>query len=181
MSEENQLPVVSKKAPPTIDVSIPEELPTDAEMLQALQRQGMVGLSKHTVSDLKAIGAYIHGVGTVSVQRGRVMVSQQRLDGCMKLLYTKLQSLASSKKKKFNPVPDMVRVTHEIGYLTTRQVEAIELMLKLEGGKNALDSETLIDGVVKSFAPGAEVKSNPNVLFSREVHIHSSEHPATAK
>lgn len=168
------------KLPPQVPVDLNEKVPTDSEAVAALRRMGCVDIGQGDIQDLRTVGIHIHGAGTIRHLRGSVTVTQQRLEGAMRMVYDEMVK-AKDWKGGTARATAMVKLAQGLGYLAARKVDAQKFMLELEGGRVTPDNLGDFGPTVRAFAPGSEVKPNQTLITARDVHIHSSEPPATAK
>jgi hypothetical protein len=163
-----------KTEPLEVPVALEEPMVADREAVAALRRAGLVTMAECTLRDLKTIGVHIHGAGTLRIQRGRAMVTQQMLADTMRELFSEIQVVKSEKETKARHKL-MLAMAHALGALSAKMTESQELMLKLEGGTGAVADSGPPPGLVKSFTPGQQVQAGGTLAVAREIHFHATE------
>lgn len=168
------------KAPPQIPIELPEVFPDEGEAVEALRRCGMTEISKGRLTDYKTIGLYIQGAGVVKTMRGSIMITHQRLDAAMRLVYEEMLKVRDFKGKNAR-VLGLARLSHELGYLASRQADTLKSILSLDGGKPPANGDGDFTPTARSFAPGSEVKPNQTLITGSTVYVNSGQAPSTAK
>lgn len=161
---------------PEVPIAINEPVISDDEVAEAIKRQGGITIPKKAITDLAAIGAHVMGAGILKVQRGQVIISQQRLNQVMLLLMAELTRLNAGSDR--NKTTKMVQISQSIGYLTARLTDAQSLMVSIERIQHP--SGSIADEIPASnvcFPANEAVK--PQVL-PKEVHFHQHNHPPAA-
>jgi hypothetical protein len=165
----SEMPVIAK--PPTVPVAIEEPTITDDEALAAMKRQGFVEISNTALRDLANLGAHMHQLGTIRIQRGRALVAQKRVEDGMRILHEELEAISKEDRKTRSRLKNMLAVSEKLGFLAGKLTAAQELMVVMEGGAQQITADGIADNVVQSFRPGQQVKP-ANQIVAQEVHIH---------
>lgn len=177
----NQLPAPTNgDGPPQVPIDIGEPIIGETEALKALEEHGLVNLPPGHLTSLRAIGAYIHGTGTLKTQRGGVMVNQQRLDSAMRIIHAEIVAIGASKGQK-GRLNSLTRLCTTLGYLSTKLTDSQHLMMELEGGRAAIDPNTSAEATVRSFMPGQTVKPGSTLVIGKEIHMHGNGQEPPAK
>jgi hypothetical protein len=147
--------------------------PEDVERI--MQENGLSEISARGIHDLAAIGIYLHGAGVMRVQRGRSLITQQRLDQAMRLLQEELIITAQDREAKpKDRVDRMTKLAQSIGYLSSKVSESQELMLSTDqAGRPAVTHMPQDEPTARSFSPGAIVRGAGILAVGNEIHVHS--------
>lgn len=143
-----ELPAPVSKKPVDVDIEIEahaDPLITDDQALAAFRENGLVDVQPGTVKNLANLGIYTKSVGSLKIQRGRVLVSQHRLDKVMNALVNEFDRINSSDSKA-KKTEKLLGLAKAIGQLTARQTECQELAIDIES---------------KAVAAGAPVQDGP--------------------
>lgn len=162
--------------PPAVPIAIEDEQITDEAAVEAMKRQGFVEFSATSIRDLANLGAHLHQLGTIRIQRGRAMVAQKRVEDGMKVMHEELLRIQALPPEKRGRLKDMLAVAEKLGFLAGKLTGAQELMVLMEGGATQITADGIADNVVPSFRPGATIKP-ANQIVAQEVHIHPAPNP----
>lgn len=184
----SHLPQTTEKTspppPPQVPVAITEETVTDAEALKEMQAMGLVRVKEGTVRGLAKLGVYLKGAGTLKVQRGQALATQQRLDEASQILLEQMRPEETTTKdgktkKKVKPVEDLVALAGGLSQLAKSINESQRLSVEVEGlvastgGGSAEEPEA----PTASFKPGQKVGPAAGATLVQaqsgsEVHLH---------
>lgn len=168
MSEQN---VVKLSAPLPVEVGLEDPMISDDELVKVLTRQGFseVGLSR--IQDIRACGVALKGLGVLKMQRGRALVSQQRMDNAMRYLADLLEEVMAGNKS--TKISQAIRLAQALGYMGSKLTEAQAFLAEMErhhGSNRPAFQEAVSEVINKGFLPGKDVQ--PGVtLIQREAHI----------
>lgn len=166
-----------------VAVTIPDRVVTEEGAIEAMRRQGAVELSEHYLKDMESVGIYVRTAG-VKIQRGKVMINQNRLERAMGVLadiITTSPVKRHSKEKGMDPnkLADLVRA---LAVASKAMTDSQRMMLEIEGVLTPPSKPTDPDQIMQPFAAGAKVQAGPTNVVAKEVHIHQqSTQPATQK
>lgn len=160
-----------------VEVSIPDQVITDESAAEAMRSQGLIMLQKNTITDLASIGINLQGVGVMRVQRGRALVSQQRLDEASRVVYNEIIELSKDKSAK-GRLAKICQLSQSLGYLASKLTESQELMLSIDGEKTGYHAMPSDEPTTKAFTPGSIVRGGGTAIMAREVHLHPAPEPA---
>lgn len=178
--------IMSEKSVQTIDDSKPLEVmvsPTDRvvsekEAVEGMRRLGLEKVRESTVRDLEALGIHMKTVGTLKIQRGWIMVDQNRLHIAMCQIANLLTKIATEEdpKKNKKQVEHIGKLAASLSELSRRSTDAGRLAVEIEGlvspgGSPSEEPESEQQG----FVVGQPVRARPgNNIVARDVHIHTS-------
>ena len=149
--------------------AIPDPAVTDIQALEAFKRAGLVMVGVDTVKDLAAIGIYVKGVGVLKIQRGRAMITQQKLDEAIRVMSEHMVAIHNdSKLKPRTKTNDLVKSAGVLASLTRGSTDSQRLAIELE-------SMTVVTGApvtdtpvpMNSFQPKAKITP-----VSTTIHNH---------
>lgn len=109
-----------------------EPLPTSEGATNAMVRMGYVRIGQHELEDLAAIGVYVRNVGVARICRGKVMVSQQRLNTAIQTLTAAIVELGEKPNKTRSDITSMGQLTLALARLSQELTESQRLLVELE-------------------------------------------------
>jgi hypothetical protein len=167
------------KKPAIIDVDFVDKVSIEETAVEALKTQGCVILGQKCITDLAVVGQYIRGVGVLRHQRGRAIITQQKLDQVFNSVLDILRDgKTDSKGKKKNLTPtDIQRLSQAAAAIASANTRSQEFMLKVEHlAKPTENDDATPQPQVKPFMANMDVKppSSGTLIVAQTVHTHSA-------
>lgn len=169
------LPPNKANLPP---VEIEEPQITDAEATESLKQFGLVEVNANTMRSLNLLGGFAKTKGLVQNQRGRAMVTQERVDEAMRAMADIVtgRKKINGKQAKFDQI---IRAGATLSQLARSSCDSQRVVLEIEGflpPSERTDREQA-DGTRKqSFKPGAAVTPH-TTIYAQKVEMTQSAEP----
>lgn len=165
---------------PAVPVSIPDQVVTEEEALEAFRRQGMAKIPAKLATDLRTIGISFHQVGITKIQRGRAVMTQERLDSTIRIIQEQIDRI--SEDKTLGPkskVALLAKLAEAQCACISRMTDSIELMVKLDKGREITQEQMIpeVEQMTQPFGAGEVVKPGATMIATKEVHIHNGPTP----
>lgn len=158
------LSLTKRDGPLEVDVQLdatPDPVVSDEAALAAFERAGMMMATKETVRDLASVGIHVKGIGVLKIQRGRVMMTQQRIDETMRMMIGQMDSVLKDEKKK-SKTPELVKLANSVRSLADSITKSQRLAVEIESitvGSGAPVSDTP-QATTASFQPKSKVQAS---------------------
>lgn len=165
--------------PIEVDVGIMEVIPTDDEALAAMKRLGFITMGPGVLRDLRAMGLYVKGVGVRHIERGRTLISQQRMDLTMRKITELIEQVADSPMKPAAKIKHLATLANSLatcmGKLTESQkFQADNERMSAARPIGAIPQAEAGEPVNQAFMPGQDVRPGGTMVVAREVHMHAA-------
>lgn len=173
---------IKKKSEPPVEVpvEIQEKIVSAEEAKQAMVRLGLNDVAVDVVHDLETVGIYVKARGVLKVQRGRVLVTQQRIEDILREITDTVKQ--GKKDEKGDRVPldvdELAKLVHAAGYIFSKQTESQKFAVEMERVRATTDSMADDEEPsTKSFKPGSKVQPKKipgTAIVAQTVHIHQT-------
>jgi len=152
---------------PIMDVGLDERILDDDAAVGILRNlTGVSSLQRDQVRNLAQLGIYARGLGILRTQRGRVLISQERLEDTIRIL---IDRLAIEQARGAKARVSMIRgLAHEISVLTQTMTNTQHLALELEKAAAPTGRPDEVDRPLnQGFGTGT-------VIAAQQVHVHEA-------
>lgn len=164
--------VVDKAKSLEVSVDLTDKVVTDEEAEEIMKANGLAVVQKNNITKLAQLGIYLHGVGVMRMQRGRALMSQERLDQASAILFRKMNEVANDPEAK-GQVQKLTALAQSLGYLATKITQSQEVMMLMEGqGKPAIPPMPQDEPTARA-APIGSVVGPSTVIMGKELHVHT--------
>lgn len=155
---------------------IEEHIPTDDEIVKALQAEGFAKMTDVKLRLWQRLGVHVNGHGIIKNQRGVAFLTQLRMNEVVEILHRLLiEGVDRPRRKKGQPreearltVEQACQLAHEAAFAASKLTESQELMNKLRPQSQYQPTPLPNDQpVASSFPAGAIVIGNSNVTVTQ--------------
>lgn len=159
--------------PPEVALEANDEIPTDADVEQALKELGLTKIPANRVRALEKVGAHLRGHGVLRSQRGQAFATQQVVSSTMTMLHQRLaEGMNPDEGKAPIDTKDACALAHEISFAASKLTESQDMLLRMEG---SIPRDTNPEKPIATAWPaGATVGPNGGgtAILAQTVHIH---------
>jgi len=123
--------------PPEVEIELPDQIPTDAELEEGFKELGMVRVSAKTVRNYARMGVHVSRQGVIQGQRGQAFYNQHIVADTMRQLHEHLCAGLNPEDPKKHPklsVEDVCNLAREISNASGKLTASQEFALKLTAG-----------------------------------------------